>query len=307
MRIVFMGNPEFSLSTLESIIKSNFDLVAVVSNPPKPMGRGKKIMSTAVGEYAKKSKLRLIQPDSLRSKSFHKDLEDLNPDLLVVVAYKILPDSIIKIPKYGAINLHASLLPKYRGAGPIQWALMNGETVTGVTIFKITTTVDTGDILLQKEYLIDDDDDMLSLGMRLCRGGANLIIKAIASIKDGDSKGKRQNKSLVTSAPKITKEMTLIDWAWPAKKIHNWVRGLTPYPGMITILNNRKIRIFKTTLIPGETRSVGEIIKADQNQLIISTGDGLLSLLEIQLEGKKKMFIKDFLNGVTITIGSKLG
>lgn len=302
-----MGNPNFSLPALEKVIKSNHELISVVSNPPKRMGRGKNKKYTAVGEYAKRKKIPLLNPEALNSKSFSEKLKSLQPDLFVVVAYKILPQSLIEIPKYGSVNLHASILPKYRGAGPIQWALMNGDSSTGVTIFQIKPDVDTGDVLSQKIIEIKDEDNMLSLGMRLCTEGAKLLITVIDKIENDDIIRMPQNKLGVTLAPKITKEMTIINWSWSAKKIHNWVRGLSPFPGMMTKHNNKILRFFKTELFPGKESEIGEVVRSNKNQLVVSTGKGLLSIIEIQLEGKKKLFISEFLNGNTIMLGSRLG
>lgn len=302
-----MGNPSFSLPALEKVIESNHELISVVSNPPKKIGRGKYFNYTAVGEYAKRNNISLIHPKSLDSKIFLEQLKALEPDLFVVVAYKILPKSLIEIPLYGSVNLHASLLPKYRGAGPIQWALMNGDTSTGVTIFQIKPDVDTGDILLQKKIGIKKEDNMLSLGMRLCTEGAKLLVTVIDKIEKNDINRIPQKKLGVTLAPKITKAMTFINWSWSAKKIHNWIRGLSPFPGMITKYNNKNLILFKTELFPGKESRIGEVIISNKKQLVISTGDGLLSILEIQLEGKKKLLINEFLNGNSIISGSRLG
>ena len=302
-----MGNPSFSLPALEKVIESNHELISVVSNPPKKMGRGKYFNYTAVGEYAKRNNISLIHPKSLDSKIFLEQLKALEPDLFVVVAYKILPKSLIEVPQYGSVNLHASILPKYRGAGPIQWALMNGDTSTGVTIFQIKPDVDTGDILLQKKIGIKKEDNMLSLGMRLCTEGAKLLVTVIDKIENNDINRIPQKKMGVTFAPKITKAMTFINWSWSAKKIHNWIRGLSPFPGMITKYNNKSLILFKTELFPGKESRIGEVIISNKKQLVISTGDGLLSILEIQLEGKKKLLISEFLNGNPIISGSRLG
>lgn len=307
MRTVFMGNPEFAIPTLKALQHSNHDLVAVVSNPPKPMGRGQALMSTAVGKFAKDQGFPLIEPRSLRSQELNTQLTALNPDLFVVVAYKILPKSLIDLPRLGALNLHASLLPKYRGAGPIQWALMNGDTTTGVTVFQITPNVDTGDILLQQEIAIDADDTMWTLGMRLCEAGAKLVIEAMDALETGSISGIPQDPALATPAPKITKEMTLIDWAWPAEKIHNWVRGLSPFPGMVTTMGGKQFRIYKTAVLNRNGNAPGTIVEFHNGSLVIATGDGLLSLLEVQIEGKKKMPAADFLRGATLKAGDRLG
>ena len=307
MRTVFMGNPEFAIPTLKALQHSNHDLVAVVSNPPKPMGRGQALMSTAVGKFAKDQGFPLIEPRSLRSQELNTQLTALNPDLFVVVAYKILPKSLIDLPRFGALNLHASLLPKYRGAGPIQWALMNGDTTTGVTVFQITPDVDTGDILLQQEIAIGADDTMWTLGMRLCEAGAKLVIEAMDALETGSISGTPQDPALATPAPKITKEMTLIDWAWPAEKIHNWVRGLSPFPGMVTTMGGKQFRIYKTAVLNRNGNAPGTIVEFHNGSLVIATGDGLLSLLEVQIEGKKKMPAADFLRGATLKAGDRLG
>jgi methionyl-tRNA formyltransferase len=260
-----------------------------------------------VGQFARDQGFPLIEPRSLRSQDLNKQLTALTPDLFVVVAYKILPKSLIDLPRFGALNLHASLLPKYRGAGPIQWALMNGDTTTGVTVFQITPDVDTGDILLQQEIAIGADDTMWTLGMRLCEAGAKLVIEAMDALETGSISGRPQDPALATPAPKITKEMTLIDWSWPAEKIHNWVRGLSPFPGMVTTIGGKQFRIYKTAVLDRYGNEPGTIVEFHNGSLVIATGDGLLSLLEVQIEGKKKMPAADFLRGATLKAGEKLG
>lgn len=302
-----MGNPNFAIPALEAIHKSKHDLIAVVSNPPKPMGRGRSLKSTSVGEFAKLNDIKLIEPTSLLSKDLKYQLKELKPDIFVIVAYKILPNELIDIPLHGAINLHASLLPKYRGAGPIQWALMNGDKNTGVSIFQIKQKVDTGDILFQKKIKIFDEDNMLSLGMRLCETGAMMIIKTMNSIEEGKIHPIKQNPDMATKAPKITKKMTVIDWSWPAHKIHNWVRGLSPNPGMSSTLNSKKIRIFKTATASGKAGTPGSIVELTKKNLSVRTGEGALSLLEIQIEGKKRMLVDEFLKGAKLEIGDKFG
>ena len=307
MRVIFMGNPEFALPTLKVLLSSRHDVVAVVSNPPKPIGRGRKLRSTAVGQFAKENNLNLIETESLKSAELHDQLSALKPDVFVVVAYRILPKSLIDLPKYGAVNLHASLLPKYRGAGPIQWSLMNGDKTTGVTVFQINPWVDRGEILLQKEMDIFPDDDMLSLGMRLCNAGANLIVDALDRLENGTIHSWPQKNDLAISAPKITMEMTVINWTWPAEKIHNWIRGLSPRPGMSTTLNGKNFRIYKTKVLDMENGRSGEIKKIKYDEMVVSTGKGALSLMEVQAEGKRKMPIGDFLHGAVIQVGDRLG
>ena len=302
-----MGNPAFAIPTLKAIMQSNHELVAVVSNPPKQIGRGRSLSYTPVGKFSKENEISLIEPQNLFSDELKSELNILKPDIFIVVAYKILPDSIIAIPKYGALNLHASLLPKYRGAGPIQWALMNGDKKSGVTIFQIKPKVDTGDILMQKEVDIFNEDNMLSLGNRLCEHGANMMIEVLNTIEEeGQVSGIRQNPKLATPAPKIRKNMTRINWSWTSQKIHNWVRGLSPFPGMSTNYKGKRLRVFKTSIQSGIKLNPGTIVEAEGDRLIIATAEGGLRIHELQLEGKKRMKVDDFLRGNKIQPGDFL-
>ncbi len=300
MRVVFMGNPEFAIPTLKLLQKSRHDLLAVVSNKPKPMGRGRILKSTPIGQFAKENKIKLLEPDNLNSTDFKNQLKNLEADIFLVVAYRILPEEIIGIPRHGAINLHVSLLPKYRGAAPIQWALMNGDTETGVTVFQINKKVDTGDILVQKRFPIYKDDNMWTLGTRLCKSGAEIIIDSIGKIEEGSIEILTQNQKAASYAPKITKKMRCINWSWSAIKIHNWVRGLSPYPSMYTVLNGKNMKIFKTFVEKSSICKPGEIVNVNDDSILIATGQDLLGLLEIQLEGKKKLPIKEYLKGSII-------
>ena len=307
MRTVFMGNPEFAIPTLESIQKSRHELLAIVSNPPKPIGRGRLLKSTPVGQYAKDNKIRLIEPNDLNGTDFKQQLINLDADLFVVVAYRILPKEIISIPTHGSINLHASLLPKYRGAAPIQWALMNGDNSTGVTIFQIDKKMDTGDILFQKQIEILKDDNMLSLGNRLCKYGAGFIVDTIDKIEKGSVQRIKQDQESVSFAPKINKKMLLINWNWDSKKIHNWVRGLSPYPGMYTLLNGRSMRIYNTFVKNSSICKPGEIVEVNQDSILVGTGKNLIGVLEVQLEGKKRLKVEEFIKGANIRVNQVLG
>ena len=301
-----MGNPLFAIPTLKALMQSDHDVVAVVSNPIKRIGRNNKKSLTPVGSFAVKNNLTNINPESLKSESFRKKLISIKADIFIVVAYKILPSSLINIPKYGSLNLHASLLPKYRGAGPIQWALMNGDKVTGITIFRLKRKIDTGNILFQQKVNIKKNDNMQTLGMRLCEIGADSMISVLKDINDDKIKSYSQNSDKMSLAPKITKEMLLINWSWSAKKIHNWVRGLSPLPGMHTFFKSKKVRIFKTKVIKGSGEK-GVIVSLNKENCLIGTGDQLISILELQLEGKKKMNISEFLMGANFSKGSILG
>ena len=306
MRIVFMGNPVFAIPTLETLLNSNHEIVAVVSNPIKRIGRNNKESLTPVGDYAQKYNLNNINPESLKSVRFKEELISLKPDIFVVVAFRILPSSLINLPRFGSVNLHASLLPKYRGAGPIQWALMNGDKTTGITIFQIQPTIDSGDILYQKKVEIYKNDDMQSLGIRLCKIGANSMLNVLTHFEKGTIQRQTQNVREISLAPKITKEMLIINWFWTAEKIHNWVRGLSPSPGMYTIYKGKKLGIFKTEIKKGSGRS-GKILELNKNNFLIGTGKGIISILELQLEGRKKMEIKNFLMGSYMKKGEILG
>ena len=308
MRVVFMGNPQFALPTLTALLSSQHDVVGIVSNPPKPMGRGRKLKSTAIGQFAKENDLNLLQSLTLKSEELHNQLSILNPDIFVVVAFQILPKSLIDLPKFGALNLHASLLPKYRGAGPIQWSLMNGDKTSGITVFQIMPSVDTGDILLQEKMDIFPYDNMLTLGMRLSTIGANLVVNALDGIEAGSLQPIIQNNNNATHAPKITKEMTIINWSWAAEKIHNWVRGLSPHPGMSSTWKGKRMRIFNTRVVDeGVILGDGIVFKADSEEIFVDTGEHLLAFSEIQLEGKKRMSVSNFMKGNNIQMGDKLG
>jgi len=303
MKLAFMGNPEFALPSLKMVLASNHELVAVISNPPKPMGRKRVLKHTAIGEFAISKGLNFIELDSFDNNCFKK-LESLKVDIFIVVAFRILPEKFLSIPNICSINLHGSILPRYRGAAPIQWALMNGDKVTGVSVFKIEKHVDSGKIISQKQMVIEDSDNFYSLSEKLSNLGAEIIIDVLNKFQENRIEYKEQDLSLITKAPKINKKMLQINWAWSAEKINNWVRGLAPLPGMVTIYNNRKLKIIKTAF---EDRSIdsipGAVITASNVKLEVCTGKGILSILELQQEGKTALYIKDFLRGSNIKIG----
>ena len=303
MKLAFMGNPEFALPSLKMVLASNHELVAVISNAPKPMGRKRVLKHTAIGEFAISKGLNFIELDSFDNNSFKK-LESLKVDIFIVVAFRILPEKFLSIPNICSINLHGSILPQYRGAAPIQWALMNGDKVTGVSVFKIEKRVDSGKIISQKQIVIEDSDNFYSLSEKLSNLGAEILIDVLNKFQENRIEYKEQDLSLITKAPKINKKMLQINWAWSAEKINNWVRGLAPLPGMVTIYNNRKLKLIKTAF---ENRSIdsipGSIITASNVKLEVCTGKGILSILELQQEGKTALYIEDFLRGSNIKIG----
>ena len=298
-----MGNPEFALPSLKMVLASNHELVAVISNAPKPMGRKRVLKHSPIGEFAISKGLNFIELDNFDNNSFKK-LESLKVDIFIVVAFRILPEKFLSIPNICSINLHGSILPQYRGAAPIQWALMNGDKVTGVSVFKIEKRVDSGKIISQKQIVIEDSDNFYSLSEKLSNLGAEILIDALNKFQENRIEYKEQDLSLITKAPKINKKMLQINWAWSAEKINNWVRGLAPLPGMVTIYNNRKLKLIKTAF---ENRSIdsipGSIITASNVKLEVCTGKGILSILELQQEGKTVLSIENFLRGSNIKIG----
>ena len=309
MRIVFMGNPAFAIPSLNAILKSSHNVVAVVSNLEKRMGRGKTLSHTPIGQYAIEKGLNLIQADSLTDPDLHSCLRELNADLNVVVAYRILPQTLIDIPRIGSINVHASLLPKYRGAAPIQWALMNGDKETGVSTFFIEKKVDTGKINLQKPIQIDTEDDYESLSTKLSELGSSLLLESLQDIDSGKNSVVTQDDSLMTRAPKISREMTRINWKESGEKLSNWIRGLSPKPGMSTHYNGKHMRLFKCKWIMEKLQNIhpGHIYKVNNQFIDVETGNGLLRVFEVQLEGKRRMSVQDFLAGKKVQEGEYLG
>ena len=293
-----MGNPSFAISSLESILQSRHHVIAVISNPPKPMGRKKIIKYTEVGSYAIKNDLELIELSSFDNDDIYKKIVSLKIDIFVVVAFRILPEKYISIPRYGSINLHASLLPQYRGAAPIQWALMNGEKTTGVSVFQIEKKVDTGKIIYQEKVDINESDNFESLSNKLSNLGAEILIEALNNIESGEANLFEQDDALSTKAPKISKKMLRIKWEWSAVKINNWVRGLSPKPGMNAIFRKNKIKIIKSVVTDKLAKGlVGKVSNVNKSLLEIQTGSGLLSIKELQQEGKKQLPIEEFLKG----------
>jgi len=306
MNIVFMGNPEFAANCLDALVKSKHNILAVVTNPAKKAGRGQKLVQTQVFKFADQLHLNIIEMPNLNDIEKKEQLIELNADIFVVVAYRILPKDIINIPKKGCINLHGSLLPKYRGAAPIQWSLINGEKTCGLTTFLIQPKIDTGQILLQKSVSINNNDDYGLLSYRMSYMGGDLLVETLDKFQDGEIIPSEQSLDGVSYAPKITSEICNIDCSRSAIDIHNLIRGLSPIPSARTILNHKIVKIFKTELIDGNSEhQFGSII--DNNNFIIQTGSGQLKVLELQIEGKKRMATYDYLRGTSIIPNTKLG
>lgn len=297
MRIVFMGTPDFSIPSLNAIYQSKHDLIAVVTTPDKERGRGQKVTFTPVKQFAVENNIPVYQPEKLKGNDeFVNQMKELKPDLFVVVAFRILPKEIFEIPKYGSFNLHASLLPKYRGAAPIQWALINGETETGLTTFKLAEKVDTGNIYLQVKVPVYPEDNFGTLHDRLSELGADVVMQTISLIERGNYQLLPQDDSLASPAPKITKEICKIDWNKPAEEIHNLIRGLSPYPAAFFIYNEKVIKVYRTEVVK-EIKLEPAEFHHTKNELIVGCGKDAIKIFEIQQEGKKRMGIEEFLRG----------
>jgi len=306
MKVVFMGTPDFAVPSLREIGKSNHQIISVVTGPDKPRGRGQKLSKTPVKEAAEKLNLTILQPEKLDSPEFSKQIEKLEPDIFVVVAFKILPESLLQIPRKGAINLHASLLPRYRGAAPINWAIINGERETGITIFQIKPEVDTGEILYQEKIEIKEDDTAGSLHDKLSRIGAKALVRVLDMIERGEVKPIPQNEKLATYAPKIKPEMGRIDWSKEAKNIKNLIHGLSPVPGAFSFFKNKRVRFLKANIEDtGTSYSPGTIVYLDKKCMKIQTGRGLLLPSMLQTEGKKPLTVTEFIKGFRGNTGDR--
>jgi len=306
MRIIFMGTPDFSVPTLEALVASEHEVAAVVTQPDKPKGRGKEIHMSPVKECALKHNIPVYQPVRARDEAFVEEMRTLKPDAMVVIAFgQILPKSLLDLPKYGCVNIHASLLPKYRGAAPIQWAVINGDPYTGVSTQRMDEGVDTGDIILEEKVEIRPDETGGSLFDRLAEVGAELCVKTIEAIENGTAVYTPQDNSKATHTAKIHKELGSIDWTKSAKEIECLIRGLNPWPSAYTRLDGKTLKIWRANVLPDEKKAApGCIIKAEKGSFLVQTGDGVLELLEVQLEGKKRMTTDAFLNGYTVEEGT---
>lgn len=296
MRVVFWGTPDFSLPALKNIYNSNHEIVAVVTIPDKKQGRGLKEVSSPVKQWAVENKIPVLQPEQLQDPLFIQQLHEINADIFVVVAFKILPPAVFTIPKFGSFNLHASLLPKFRGAAPIQWALLKGETKTGVTTFKLEQKVDTGNLYMQQSIDIEPQDNFGTLHDKLSVLGSNVVVQTLDLIASGNYVLLPQNNSDATPAPKILKETCLIDWTKTAADTRNFIRGLSPYPGAYFIHKNEVYKVFSAEIAPGIKLASAEI-KTSKNEIFIGCANDSLKILELQKEGRKKMTAEEFLRG----------
>jgi methionyl-tRNA formyltransferase len=300
LRIIFMGTPEFAVPSLEILIENRATVVAVVTAPDKPQGRGQKIVYSPVKECAMKYNIPVLQPTNLKSPEFLEELKSYQANLQIVVAFRMLPEVVWAMPSFGTFNLHASLLPQYRGAAPINWAIINGEKETGVTTFFLKHEIDTGSIIYQEKEPIHDDDTVGTLYERMMAKGARLVLKTVQSIEANDFPSIPQPSGIeIKHAPKIFKETCQIDWRKTSEEIRNFVRGLSPYPSAWGVINQKTFKIFKVSLPDKKNHesAAGTVDTDNKNYLYIRTSDGWIAIDELQPEGKRRMNIQDFFRG----------
>ena len=306
MRVIFMGTPDFATGTLEEIVLAGHEVVGVVTQPDKPKGRGKNLMPTPVKEVAIKYNLPVYQPKKVREPEFVEVLRDLKPDVMVVAAFgQIISKEILEMPKYGCINVHASLLPAYRGAAPIQWAVINGDKESGVTIMQMDEGIDTGDMIEKVVVPIAEDETGGSLFDKLSQAGAKLCVKVLQDLEDGKAvREKQPEESTTPYARMIDKKMGAIDWEKPAKEIEQLIRGLNPWPSAYTRLQGKTLKIWKAeVLLEHSQEAPGQITEVTKDSIVVQTGQGRLKILELQLEGKKRMDAASFLRGYALKEG----
>ena len=302
LRIVFMGTPEFAVTSLEALVKAGCNIVGVVTAPDKPGGRGLQLQQSAVKKYALTLGIPVLQPEKLKDPAFLDALKNLKADLQIVVAFRMLPEIVWNMPPMGTVNLHGSLLPQYRGAAPINWAVINGEAETGVTTFKLKHEIDTGDILLQESFPIGENDNAGDVHDKMKVIGAQVLVKTVKGLADGSVREipqvPDQNGLPLKPAPKIHTDTCRINWSQPVEAAYNFVRGLSPYPGAYMILNEKMLKIFRAKKeVAFPTVPEGEYETDGRTYLKFACTNGYLHLLDIQMEGKKKMTIEEFLRG----------
>ncbi len=312
LRIVFMGTPEFAVASLDALVKEGCNIVGVITAPDKPAGRGMKMSESAVKKFALENNLKILQPEKLKNPDFLNELKSIHADLQIVVAFRMLPEAVWKMPPMGTINLHGSLLPQYRGAAPINWAVINGEKETGVTTFKLKHEIDTGDILLQEHFPIGENETAGEVHDKMKEIGARVLVVTVKGLIDGTLDEKPQNKFQNTNskiqvlhhAPKLSTETCKIDFSKTMAEVHNLIRGLSPFPGAFTNLNGKNLKIYKSEKVNAELnvpKETGEYYTDEKSFLYFKCANGFIAVKELQLEGKKRMMIKDFLSGYRFT------
>ncbi len=304
LRIVFMGTPDFAVPSLDILVQHNYKIVGVITAPDKPAGRGQQLHQSAVKKYAVEKNLAVLQPEKLKNADFINELKALEPNLFIVVAFRMLPELVWQMPEYGTFNLHASLLPQYRGAAPINWAVINGEKETGVTTFFLQQEIDTGNIILQEKINIEDEDNAGSVHDKLMDIGSQLVLKTVQKIEENSVTEQPQELTTSKHAPKIYKETCLIDWNKPVLEIHDLIRGLSPYPTAFTHLDGKVLKIYKSAVIlrqaqddSAQAQNDKAYLTDNKTYLSFKCADGYLDILELQLEGKKRMKVDEFLRG----------
>lgn len=307
LRIIFMGTPVFALPSLQALLDGPDKVVCAVCRTDSCQGRGRKVCPPPVKTLAEQAGIPVLQPESIRTEEFFETIRAFEPDLMVVVAYgKILPGRLLRLPRFGTINVHGSLLPKYRGAAPIQRALINGETETGVTIMQMDEGIDTGDMLLSTRLPIDAADTSGSLSDKLARLGGETLIEAVARLKAGQLPAVRQDEAQASYAAMLGKEEGHLDWSRPARELHCLIRGLDPWPSAYSFLDGRRFRFFQPQVVPGEVRELpGAICRADCNGILAATGKDYLLIREIQPEGKKRMCVQTCICGLRLPVGQQ--
>ncbi len=309
MRIIFMGTPDFSVGTLEALCDAGHDIVLAVTQPDKPKGRGKAMQFSPVKEAALARGIEVFQPEKVRNPECVKFLTNLKPDVIVVVAFgQILPKDILELPPYGCINVHASLLPKYRGAAPIQWAVIDGEAVSGVTTMRMDEGLDTGDMILKEEVVLSKKETGGSLFEKLSSVGAKLCVETLDALADGSAVFTPQNHEAATKVGLIHKKFGLVDWHKSAAEIERLIRGLNPWPSAYTTLGGKTLKLWDATVCEGRTDApCGTVVSVSKDAFFVQTGEGVLQLNEVQLEGKKRMACDAFLRGFSLKEGEILG
>lgn len=308
MRIVFMGTPEFSVPTLKALAAAGYEITGVITQPDKPKGRGKTMQLPAVKEAAIALDIPVYQPQKVREPQFVEILQELNPELIIVVAFgQILPKTILDLPAYGCVNVHASLLPKYRGAAPIQWAVIDGEKVSGVTTMQMAEGLDTGDMIMKTEIALDPKETGGSLHDKLAVAGAELCVKTVAAIQNGTAQYEVQNDAGSSYARMLDKNLGNLDWTMAAEQLECLIRGLNPWPSAYTSYNGKGLKIWAASVVDDEAGGeAGEIVTVTKKEIRVRTGKGILQLEELQLAGKKRMSAAEFLRGCKMKAGEVL-
>lgn len=308
MKIIFMGTPDISVKTLEKIIEDGHEVLAVVTQPDRPKGRGKKLMMSPVKDVALKHGLKVLQPEKASDPDFIEEIKKMEPELMVVIAYgQILRKNLLEIPKFGCVNVHVSLLPKLRGAAPINWAIINGDSKTGVTTMFMDEGLDTGDIIMSKEFALNDEITAGELHDWMMEEGAELLGKTVKAIERGNYTRTKQNDSDSTYAPMMDRNLGHVDFSKSAKVIHNLVRGTIPWPGAWCDSDYGKIKIWKTKVLNKEHNSEnGEVLKVDKEGIEVACGENVLLIIDIQMPNKKRMPVSEFIKGNSIEVGTVL-